>query len=92
MNTQITVDYTGWLTNGAQFDTATAARFPLGGVIFGFVDGIFNMSVGGDRIIVIPSDLAYGAQNRNGINGQAAIPPNSTLIFRIKLKAITSGI
>lgn len=84
--TQVTVDYVGWLTNGTQFDSGTDSKFPLGGVIFGFVDGIVNMKIGGQRLIVIPSELAYGNTTQTG--GQATIPANSTLVFRVTLKKI----
>ena len=79
--TQVTVDYTGWLKTGEQFDTGTGKPFQLGGVIYGFADGMIGMNVGGDRLIVVPSDLAYG----NSSNG--SIPGRSTLVFRVKLKA-----
>jgi len=85
--TNVTVDYTGYLTSGSQFDTGTDATFPLGNVIFGFVDGMIGMNVGGERLIVIPSELGYANQTRRDANGNVVIPANSTLVFRIKLKA-----
>jgi peptidylprolyl isomerase len=86
VNTQVTVDYSGWLKDGTLFDSGTGSKFPLGGVIIGFVDGIVNMKVGGERLIVIPSELGYGNSTQSG--GKATIPPNSTLVFKITLKAI----
>src|SRR5437763_149701 len=56
--TTVVVDYKGFLTSGVQFDSGSGASFPLGGVIFGFVDGIVGMNAGGERLIVIPSNLA----------------------------------
>ena len=40
------------------------------------------MKIGGQRILVIPADMAYG--NRQ----VGAIPPNSPLVFSIELLSI----
>jgi FKBP-type peptidyl-prolyl cis-trans isomerase FkpA len=85
--TSVNVDYSGYLTNGTLFDTNTGTSFPLGGVIVGFVDGMIGMRVGGTRLIVIPSALGY--QNSTQTTPRATIPPNSTLVFRIKLNSFT---
>ncbi len=53
------------------------------GVIPGFSQGVQGMRVGGLRRVVIPPNLAYGAQ------GQAPdIPGNATLVFEIELLAV----
>jgi FKBP-type peptidyl-prolyl cis-trans isomerase len=82
----ITVKYTGTLQNGTVFDSTekqggTPATFQLskGKLIDGWVQGIPGMKVGGERKLVIPPDLGYGA------SGTGGIPPNSTLIFDIQL-------
>jgi FKBP-type peptidyl-prolyl cis-trans isomerase len=80
----IYVDYTGWTKDGKLFDTAVNAQLPAYRVILGFLDGMVNMNVGGQRLIVMPSNLGYGATSQPGI------PANSTLIFRIKLNRFTS--
>ncbi len=55
------------------------------GVIKGWVDGIPGMKIGGERRLIIPAALAYGAA---GIPGQnpgdpAIIPPNADLVFDV---------
>jgi FKBP-type peptidyl-prolyl cis-trans isomerase len=80
------VFYTGWLLDGTVFDSAhtagAPASFPLSGLIAGWQEGLPGMQPGGIRRLYIPSELAYGSQ------GTANIPPNSDLIFEIKLVSV----
>jgi FKBP-type peptidyl-prolyl cis-trans isomerase FkpA len=48
-------------------------------MIAGLEQGLIGMKVSGRRQIVVPPDLAYGA------NGTSGIPPNATLLFIIDL-------
>ena len=80
----VTVHYTGWLLDGEKFDSSVDRGEPYGltlpgNVIQGWNQGIPGMRVGGMRRLVIPPDLAYGVDGRRGI------PPNSTLVFDVKL-------
>ena len=82
----VQMEYTGWLTNGKKFDSNAGTGRPFtvklgaGDVIKGWDQGIPGMKVGGKRQLRIPPDLAYGAGGYPGV-----IPPNSTLIFDVKL-------
>jgi len=83
----VTVLYTGWLTNGKKFDSTAdhgnePFTFRLGGhqVIKGWDEGVAGMKVGGKRRLEIPPDLGYGTRGAGGV-----IPPNATLIFDIEL-------
>jgi peptidylprolyl isomerase len=83
----VDVQYSGTLySDGTLFDSSWSrgepATFPLGGVVPGFAQGIEGMKVGGRRVIVIPPDLGYGAQD----NGP--IPGNSTLVFVVDLVGV----
>lgn len=87
----VTVTYTGWLydptkgeSKGAQFDTSASFQFLLGAgrVIQGWDQGVVGMRVGGQRRLIIPPNLAYGA------TAIGSIPPNSTLVFDIMLLAV----
>lgn len=86
----VSVHYTGFLTDGTVFDTSLERGVPFefvlgsGQVIAGWEEGIEGMRVGGRRILVIPSDLAYGP------SGRGPIPPNATLIFDVTLLDILS--
>ncbi len=55
-----------------------------GNVIDGLDQGMLGMQVGGRRTIVIPPNLAYGA---NGA-GDGLIAPNETLIFTVDLLGV----
>lgn len=78
------MDYAGWLLNGHLFDSSWKPGTPplnlaLGQLIQGWQEGVPGMKVGGVRKLVIPSELAYGGQRKEGI------PPNSTLVFEVHL-------
>jgi FKBP-type peptidyl-prolyl cis-trans isomerase len=83
----VEVHYTGWLTNGKQFDSSRERgkpeRFPLNGVIKGWTEGVQLMTPGARFKFVIPPALGYGEQD------QGAIPPNSTLVFDVELLTFT---
>jgi FKBP-type peptidyl-prolyl cis-trans isomerase FkpA len=82
----IQVHYTGWLPDGTMFDTSrdTGQTFSFtlgqGRVIRGWEEGLVGMRVGGQRRLVIPSELGYGETGSGG-----SIPPNSVLIFEVEL-------
>lgn len=79
---EVVVSYEGFLSNGFRFDAGSSVPFNLSGTVIGFQRGMIGMNVGGERIIVIPSDLGYGPY------GYGTVPPNSTLVFHVKLEQL----
>lgn len=96
VGTTVNVHYTGWLydetapdNKGRKFDSShdRSAHFSFmlgaGKVIKGWDHGVRGMKVGGERTLIIPPAMAYGARGVGKI-----IPPNSTLIFDVELVGI----
>ena len=81
----VTVNYTGTLKDGTQFDTSIGRApfsFPLGAgrVIKGWDEGVAGMKVGGKRKLTIPPELGYGSRGAGNV-----IPANATLLFEVEL-------
>lgn len=81
------VHYTVWLPNGSKVDSshdhtpAEPLEMVLGStaLIDGWVEGVTGMRLGERRRLVLPYDLAYGADGRPGI------PAYSPLVFEVEL-------
>ncbi|ARO87351.1 peptidylprolyl isomerase [Nitrosospira lacus] len=95
----VEVHYTGWLydvtapeNKGAKFDSSrdrgTPFSFLLGAgrVIKGWDRGVAGMKVGGQRTLIIPPEMAYGARGAGNV-----IPPNAALIFDVELLGLRQG-
>ncbi len=92
----VSVHYTGWLfdksavdNKGKKFDSSRDRpgnfTFPLGAgrVIKGWDQGVQGMKVDGQRTLIIPPSMGYGARGAGNI-----IPPNATLIFDVELMEV----
>lgn len=96
--TEVTVQYTGWLSDGTVFDSSRTRNQPFdfvigqGQVIPGWEEGLPGMAAGGQRKLIIPSALAYGRQGQTDPNtGQTIIPPDATLVFEVELITVKPG-
>src|SRR5262249_55913841 len=96
----VTAQYTGWLSDGTQFDTSRqagrdalcailvdtqASQGNCTSVIGGWNEGIPGMKVGGKRKITMPPALGYGSQGQ-----PPTIPANSTLVFTVEVVSIVT--
>ena len=92
LGANVEVNYCGiGLSSRTMFDSSWArgapASFPLnpGGLIQGWIDGLPGMKVGGERLLLIPGSLGYGATPPQG----SGIEPDETLIFIVQVTAVS---
>ena len=80
----VVVNYEGKVRTGEVFDSSyernEPATFALNQVIKGWTEGLKLVKVGGQITLWIPSDLAYGDQQRSEL-----IVPGSALEFKVEL-------
>lgn len=85
---RVALHVAGFLPNGTQFESVAPPtppiEFVVGSrmVIAGLEDGIVGMRPGGQRQLVVPAAQGYGSRS------VGRVPPNSNLVFVIKLVAI----
>jgi FKBP-type peptidyl-prolyl cis-trans isomerase len=81
----VTVQYTGWTTDGKMFDSTLTdgkpATFPLNHVIAGWTEGVQLMVTGETRRFWIPEALAYKGQR----------DPKGMLVFDVELVSFTDS-
>ena len=84
----IKVLYEGKLTTGKLFDDnhGKAALMPFEGLIPAWMEAIPKMHVGDEWMLYVPPALGYGAEGAGGV-----IPPNSVLVFKVKLVGMLSA-
>ncbi len=86
---RVSVHYTGWLKEGAHFDSSrlrgAAVDLVLGRsrVVPGLDEGLMGMRPGEQRVLLIPAKLGYGERGTPG----GPIPPNADLTFKVELVA-----
>jgi len=87
----VVVSYEGFLAgSGKQIDSSyargEASVFKLGELTDGMSQALQSMHPGEERLVYIPSELAYGSEARGDL-----IPANSDLVFRLKLDGYLSA-
>jgi FKBP-type peptidyl-prolyl cis-trans isomerase len=88
----VSVRYVGRLASRTVIDSARrhggVFRFPLGAgvVIAGLDEGVPGMRQGGRRRLVVPPELAFGADGLGDL-----VPPGETLIFEVELLEVSES-
>lgn len=84
---EVKVDYTGSLLSGSVFDSTSATGQPavlrLDHLIPAWLEALPKMRPGDEWLIYAPPNLAYGPDGHPPV-----IPPNSVLVFDIKLLGV----
>ncbi len=88
------VKYVGKLSDGTEFDRSQPLPIPPGlfpegnpllleegAIIDGFIEGLTQMEKGGQYVLTIPSEQAYGAEPPPG----SPIPPDADLTFEVEI-------
>ena len=81
IDSKVTVNYLGKLTNELIFDQGENAQFELANLIEGWQIGLQEIGEGGSCTLVVPAEVAYGSAGA----GDGAIPPNAPIVFEIDL-------
>ena len=83
-NSNVTIAYLGYFSNGDTFDQNERLEINLSEAIAGWTEGIQYFKEGGEGILLVPSHLAYGNTD------YGSIAAGSVLIFDIQLIKIDS--
>ena len=90
----VAVHYTLYLEDGSKVDSsldrgqAFLFQAGRGWVIPGWDEGVVGLNIGGQRKLIIPSELGYGPTGAGGVS-----PPNATLYFEVEaLEKVPLGI
>lgn len=84
----VTIAYSGKLINGYEFDSSDAHDSYVSAFVAGFSEGLKKMYQWGIYEFYIPYNLGYGKEGAGTEGTSSHIPPYSTLIFHVELKAI----
>lgn len=84
--------YSGYLKDGKLFNSGTNIKFQPAFLVGGFRSGIVGMKVGGERLLVIPSEQGYGhVPQPDPVTGKTLIPRQSTLVFKVTLLKLNTA-
>lgn len=87
---EVKVDYVGSLPNGQVFDSSVERGQPavmgLADLVPAWQEALPLMRPGDEWVLYVPPKLGYGETGAGGV-----IPPNSALVFKIKLLGVLSS-
>ncbi len=80
----VSIHYTASLLDGTVFDSSVESGEPvelmIGQVIPGWNEGMTGMKKGEKRLLIIPPELAFGAQGYPGV-----VPPDSYILIEVEI-------
>ena len=80
-NSVVNIDYKGYFLDGTISSQSTSAIVQIDQIIEGLKEGLQLFKEGGDGILILPSELAYGTSG----NSTGSIPGGAVLVFDITL-------
>ena len=101
----VTFSYTGWLYDetktdkkGAQFETSVVDSVdkPLtmtvgvGTRIAGWDKALTGMQAGGSRLVIIPSNMAFGPVDIKDSTGKVIVPANTSVVYELKVHSFNT--
>jgi FKBP-type peptidyl-prolyl cis-trans isomerase len=85
----LTAHYKGYLLDGTVFADSRKQDRPLefyvGNMIPAWNEGLPYAKVGGKLLLLVPSDLGYGADGLKTGNGRVIVPPYQLLAFEVEV-------
>lgn len=89
-NSEVTVVYKGYFTNGSVFDESNINGAPIlmDNVIDGWKEGLQYFKEGGKGKLLIPSSLGYGIYGKLNNSGVPIIKGGQVMIFDIEIKSV----
>lgn len=78
----VSIDYLGQIKDGPVFDQRYCFRAELNTFIEGFREEVVGMVPGEEKTFEVPPEKGYGAIQ------VGPIPPNSTLVFAVRLRHV----
>lgn len=82
VNSRVTVNYVGKLTDGTIFDSGNNIQFMLSEVVPGWQVGLSKIAKGGKIKMIVPPYMGYGCK------GSGIIPGNAVLVFDVDLTEV----
>ena len=84
----VTINYSGKLINGYEFDASEEYTDYVSSFVPGFSEGLKKMEQFGTYELYIPYQLGYGEKGTGTEGTSSHIPPYSTLIFKVYLSGV----
>jgi FKBP-type peptidyl-prolyl cis-trans isomerase len=85
----VTFDYTVWLADGTRVDSTLDRGVPItvtlgSAPLRAFDEGLAGMQPEGRRRLIVPPELAYGAEGVPDL-----VPPDATLVFEVHVLEVS---